>query len=166
MQEHRAMLVSCEPIRNSVLSARFSWNVECRLFSSILSRVAASVVGIDNDREGQRSGYQLPVAGQNSIKIGSFLREQNFLTSSKLQRLLLFRMRLLVSLIMPHIGYGGIVFASADAATKRRLNACLRYIHSLRRLDHVSHVETSVMGALLADYYYSRIQFLSFLYKV
>jgi hypothetical protein len=54
MQEHRAMLVSWEPIRNSVLSARFSWNVECRLFSSILSRVAASVVGIDNDREGQQ----------------------------------------------------------------------------------------------------------------
>jgi hypothetical protein len=85
------MLVSWEPIRNSVLSARCSWNVECRLFSSILSRVAASVFGIDNDREGQRSGcYQLPsVAGQNSMKIGSFLREQKFFTSSKLQRLLL-----------------------------------------------------------------------------
>jgi hypothetical protein len=41
---------------------------------------------------------------------------------------------------------------------------CLRYIHSLRRLDHVSHLETSVMGALLADY--ARIQLLSFLYKV
>jgi hypothetical protein len=73
MQEHRAMLVSWELIRNSVLSARFSWNVECRLFSFILSCVATSVVGIDNDREGQRSGYQHPpVAGQNSIKIRSF----------------------------------------------------------------------------------------------
>jgi cytochrome c len=38
-----------------------------------------SVVGIDNNKEGQRSGYQLPpVAGQNSIKIGSFLASKNF----------------------------------------------------------------------------------------
>jgi hypothetical protein len=40
-------------------------------FHPFSSRIAASVVGIDNDKEGQRSGYQLPlVAGQNSIKIG------------------------------------------------------------------------------------------------
>jgi hypothetical protein len=42
--------------------------------------------------------------------------------------------------------------------------ACLRYIHSLRRLDHVSHLETSVMGASLADN--ARILLLSFIYKV
>jgi hypothetical protein len=40
---------------------------------------------------------------------------------------------------------------------------CLRHIHSLRRLDHVSNLETSVMGALLADN--GRIQLFSFLYK-
>jgi hypothetical protein len=60
------------------------------------------------------------------------------------------------------------VYAVADAASQRRLNmtfrACLRYIHSLRRLDHVSHLQTSVMSALLADY--ARIQILSFLYEV
>jgi hypothetical protein len=71
-----------------------------------------------------------------------------------------------VSLIMPHIG--GIEYAGADAASQRSLNvafrACLRYIHSLRRLDHVSQLETSVMGASLANY--ARIQLLSFLYKV
>jgi hypothetical protein len=69
-----------------------------------------------------------------------------------------------VSLFMPHIGYVGIVYA----ASQRRLNvafrACLWYIHSLRRLDHVSHLETGVMGASLADY--SRVQILPFLYKV
>jgi hypothetical protein len=32
----------------------------------------------------------------------------------------------------------------------------------MKRLDHVSHLESSVMGASLADY--ARIQFLSFLY--
>jgi hypothetical protein len=73
-----------------------------------------------------------------------------------------------VSLIMPLFGYGGILYAGADAASQRRLNmafrACLRYIHSLRGLDHVSHLETRVMGASLADY--ARIQLLSFLYKV
>jgi hypothetical protein len=60
------------------------------------------------------------------------------------------RRRLVVSLVMSHIGYG--LYAGADAASQRRLNvalrACLRYIHSLRRLDYVSHFKTSVMGAL------------------
>jgi hypothetical protein len=73
-----------------------------------------------------------------------------------------------VSLIMPHIGYEDIVYARADAASQRRLNTafrdCLRYIHSLRRLDHASHLATSVMDASLADY--ARIQLLLFLYKV
>jgi hypothetical protein len=54
------------------------------------------------------------------------------------------RRRLVVSLIMPHIGYGGVVYAGADAASQRWLNmairACLRYIHFLRKLDHVSHL--------------------------
>jgi hypothetical protein len=40
------------------------------------------------------------------------------------------RRRLVVSLIMPHIGYEGIVYAVADAASQRILNmafrACLR----------------------------------------
>jgi hypothetical protein len=54
------------------------------------------------------------------------------------------------------------VYAGVDAASQRRLNmifkGCLRYIHSLRRLDHVFHLKSS---ALLAT-----IQHLSFLYKV
>jgi hypothetical protein len=54
---------------------------------------------------------------------------------------------LVVSLIMPHIGYRGFVYAGADASSQRRLNmafkACLRYIYSLRRLDRVSHLKTS-----------------------
>jgi hypothetical protein len=56
--------------------------------------------------------------------------------------------RLVVSLIMPHIGYEGILYAVADAASQRILNmaftACLRYIHSLRRLNHVYQLDTSV----------------------
>jgi hypothetical protein len=91
MQEHRAMLASWTLIRNSVQQQDFPGMLSAGYFHPFSSRVAASVVGIDNDREGQRSGYQLPpVAGQNSIKIGSFLREQKIFTSSKLQRLLFF----------------------------------------------------------------------------
>jgi hypothetical protein len=71
------------------------------------------------------------------------------------------RKRLVVSLIIPHIGYGRIVYAGTEAAAQRMLNmafrACLRYIHTLMRLGHVSHLETSIMGASLADYY-ARIQ--------
>jgi hypothetical protein len=70
-----------------------------------------------------------------------------------------------VSLIMPYIGYEGIVYAGADDASQRRLNrAGLRNIHSLKRSYHVLHLETSVMGDLLANY--TKIQLSSFLYEV
>jgi hypothetical protein len=65
------------------------------------------------------------------------------------------RRRMVVSLIMPNIGYGGIVYAGTDAASQQKLNiafkACLRYIHSLRRLDHVSHL-VCYESAQLADF--------------
>jgi hypothetical protein len=45
---------------------------------------------------------------------------------------------------------GVLCYAGADAASQRRLNmavrACLRYINSLRRHDHVFQLETSIMG--------------------
>jgi hypothetical protein len=47
------------------------------------------------------------------------------------------------------------VFTGADSALQRRLEvafkACLRYIHMKRRLDHVSHLESTVTGSLLVD---------------
>jgi hypothetical protein len=79
MQEHRRMLASWEPIKNSVQQQDFPRMLSAGYFHPLSSRVAASVVGIDNNREGQRSGYQLPpVAGQNSIKIGSFYGSKKF----------------------------------------------------------------------------------------
>jgi hypothetical protein len=60
------------------------------------------------------------------------------------------------------------VYAGADAVSQRRLNiairACLQYIHSLKRLDYVSHFETIDMSASLADY--ARIQLFSFFFFV
>jgi hypothetical protein len=68
-------------------------------FHPFSSRVAASVVVIDNDREGQRSGYQLPpVAGQNSIKNGSFLQEQTLFTSSYCNAYYNIRMKTVIKL--------------------------------------------------------------------
>jgi hypothetical protein len=68
------------------------------------------------------------------------------------------RRRLVLSLIFPHVNYNNIVFTGADSGFK----ACLRYIHMRRRLDHVSHLESTVTGTLLVDN--ARIQLLSFLY--
>jgi hypothetical protein len=42
--------------------------------------------------------------------------------------------------------------------------ACLRHMHMKRRLDHVSHLESTVTAILLVDN--ARIQLLSFLYKI
>jgi hypothetical protein len=59
-------------------TARFSWNVGCRLVSSIFKLCYGVSVGVDNGREGQRSGYQLlPVAGQSSIKFNPFYASKN-----------------------------------------------------------------------------------------
>jgi hypothetical protein len=48
------------------------------------------------------------------------------------------RRRLVLSLILPHVNYGNIVFTGADSASQRRLEvafkACLRYIH-MERLE-------------------------------
>jgi hypothetical protein len=77
-----------------------------------------------------------------------------------------FEVRKRLSLILLHIDYGNIVFA--DAASRSRVGvafrACLRYIHMRGRFDHVSHLESTVMGVTqgISD----RIQLRSFLYKV
>jgi hypothetical protein len=79
------------------------------------------------------------------------------------------RKRLALLLIVPHVNYGNIVFTDgADLVSQRKLGlafkACLRCIHMRRRLDHVSHLESTVTGTLLVNN--ARIQHFSFLYKV
>jgi hypothetical protein len=60
------------------------------------------------------------------------------------------RKRLVLSLILPHVNYGNFVFTGADSASQRILGvafkACLRNIHTRRRLDYVSHLESTVTG--------------------
>jgi hypothetical protein len=77
------------------------------------------------------------------------------------------RRRLVLSLILPHVIYGNIVFTGAEFASQRRIvvafKACLRYIHMEIQLDLVSHLESTVTGTLLVDN--ARIRLL-FLYKI
>jgi hypothetical protein len=74
------------------------------------------------------------------------------------------RKRLVLLLILPHVNYDNIVFTGADSASQRRLGiafeACLGYIHIRRRLDHFSHLESTVTGTLWVDNV--KIQLLSF----
>jgi hypothetical protein len=73
-----------------------------------------------------------------------------------------------LSLILPHINHGNILFVGADAVTQNRdgviLKACLRYIHMRGWFDHVSHLESTVMGTRLMVS--ARIQLLSLFYNV
>jgi hypothetical protein len=78
------------------------------------------------------------------------------------------RKKLVVSLIMPHINYGNVVFSAVDSALQRRLtvtfNSCLRYVHDIPRREHVSHLVPTIIGVSLATHL--RIHLLMFLFKV
>jgi hypothetical protein len=64
------------------------------------------------------------------------------------------RKKVVVSLVMPHINYGNVVFSPVDSASQRRLNvafnSCLRYVHDIPRGEHVSHLAPTIIGVLLA----------------
>jgi hypothetical protein len=73
-----------------------------------------------------------------------------------------------VSLILPHINYGYVVFSTFDSVSQRRLNvafnSCLRYVHDVARREHVSHLVPTIIGVSLATHL--RIHHLTFLFKV
>jgi hypothetical protein len=69
------------------------------------------------------------------------------------------RRRLVVSPIMIHIGYGGIVYAAAQWRLNMAFRAGLRYLHSLRRLDHVSHLALCWLIMLIMDSAFVGISF-------
>jgi hypothetical protein len=70
------------------------------------------------------------------------------------------RRRLVLSLILPHVVYGNIVFLLLLITNRRRGLKLHSRLVFIIRLDHVSHLK-SVTGNLLVDH--SRIQLLSFL---
>jgi len=78
------------------------------------------------------------------------------------------RRRLILSLIMPHISYGGVVYCSPDAASieklERAFRACIRYLHRLKRRDSVEGLGSSITGV---DFHvYLKMRLLLFLHKV
>lgn len=81
---------------------------------------------------------------------------------------LFLRRKLVISLVIPHFLYGDIIFSNCSGAARYKLhlcfNACLRFIHSIRKFDHISHVADSIFGCSLWDYYNYRT--LIFLRKV
>jgi hypothetical protein len=62
------------------------------------------------------------------------------------------RKTLVLSLILPQVTYGKIVFTGYDSQSQRKLRvafkACLRCIHMRRLLDYVSHLESTVTDIL------------------
>jgi hypothetical protein len=74
------------------------------------------------------------------------------------------RRRIVLSLILLHVIYGNIVFTGAYSGSQRRLRVVLSYRNIRRRVNHISHLKSTVSGTLLVDN--ARIQLSSFLYKI
>jgi hypothetical protein len=73
--------------------------------------------------------------------------------------------KLLVSLIMPHINNGNVVLSTNTTSRLNVVfNSCLRYVYDILRGEHVSHLEPTIIGVLLAIHL--RIHLLTFLFKV
>lgn len=67
------------------------------------------------------------------------------------------RLKLVRTLLIPHLLYCDLLFASSTAVSLRRLlvafNSCIRYVHNLRRFDHISSFAKSLLNCTLLDYY-------------
>jgi Reverse transcriptase (RNA-dependent DNA polymerase) len=78
------------------------------------------------------------------------------------------RKKLVQTLILSHVSYSNVVYAHIDSASSRKLgaafNACLRYVHGIRRRDGVSELQTSISGLTLKDT--ATLQILKFLFKI
>lgn len=70
---------------------------------------------------------------------------------------LFLRRKLVISLVIPHFLYGDIIFSNCSGAMRYKLNlcfnACLRFVHSIHKFDHISHVADSIFGCSLWAYY-------------
>lgn len=68
------------------------------------------------------------------------------------------RRKMILALCIPHFIYCDVVFwTSLDSSCKHKLalcfNACTRYIHSLKKFDHISRFSKSILGCELSTYY-------------
>lgn len=85
------------------------------------------------------------------------------------------RLLLVKALLVPHFIYCDVLFSHIASPTNsistgcfRRLNltfnACTRYVFSLRKYDHISHLHREILGVTLAELYAYRT--CSFIYKL
>lgn len=70
------------------------------------------------------------------------------------------RRKLVLSLIVPIITYSEVVYGNLDYLSQRKLqvafNDAVRYIHGLRRHDHISSQSKSLLGCTLTQYVNAR----------
>lgn len=76
--------------------------------------------------------------------------------------------KLVKTLLLPHFIYGNVIFSHLSVETERHLkvcfNSCIRFIYNLRRYDHVSQYQSSILGIPLQKYFH--LQLLVFLFKL
>ena len=80
------------------------------------------------------------------------------------------RRKLFLAYIFPHFLYGDVIMFGMSKYCERKLtllfNAWVRYVHNLRKYDHISHVANSLLGCSLGSYYNFRaVVFLYILIK-
>lgn len=101
------------------------------------------------------------VVGQTYAKLRSLWRTQYFTPQN-------IRVLLVKSYIMPGLLYGCELFASCDSVSKQKLNVIfnnvIRYVHSLKRFDHVSNFSHSLYGVSFENLL--NIRTLAFLHKI
>jgi hypothetical protein len=82
--------------------------------------------------------------GSDVIKVVPKVNNLGFVLNERLTVTVCQKAYWILHSLRSHASHTTFVYAGADAASQRRLNmafrGCLRYIHSLRRLDHASHL--------------------------
>lgn len=67
------------------------------------------------------------------------------------------RMRLVKSLIVPLFAYGCCVYSTNNAQMKSKLqsalNACTRFVFSLKKYDHISQYAKEILGCTMAEFF-------------
>lgn len=67
------------------------------------------------------------------------------------------KLKLFKSLIFPHFIYGDFIYSNASAFALNRLrvalNSCVRYVFSLNRFEHVSHLQNKLLGCPFTTFY-------------
>ena len=77
------------------------------------------------------------------------------------------RIKLVKSLIVPHLTFGDILFSGTHVSSMKKLQTCynsaIRFIFGLKKYDHISMYRSVIFGMNLEDHYKHRS--LSFLYN-